>query len=263
MQRLGCHPIIVCVTWILLLFLLVPVLVTFPLALTDNDYLSLPSHGPSLKNFQALAMDSAWLSSALRSALVAAAVALLSTVLGGLCAFACWQLLGPWATAIRVIVLLPLIVPHIVVALSFNRTWTILGLFDTYPGVVLAQVILALPIIFLCASASFALFDPMLVRAARNLGAGRIRVLWSIVLPSVRAGLYSGAVFAFVSSWDEIVVLMFISGRHVQLLPKKMLQGIMENVDPNVAAVAAILVILTILGALLAAIYRKRPGELV
>jgi putative spermidine/putrescine transport system permease protein len=252
------NPLRRAIAWLILIFLLAPVIVVFPVAVTDNRYLSFPSHGISSQYFRKLVTDPDWLASAARSMAVASVSACLATLVGGLCAFACWQMSGRLPALIRGLVLLPLIVPPIVIALALNRTWIMFGMFDTYVGVVVAHVLMALPYVFICVTASLALFDAKLIQAARSLGSSRLQLMRMIVVPLITPGLLSGALFAFIASWDEIVILLFITGRGVVLLPRKMLQGIQDDIDPTIAAVAAILVVFTTIGVILAAIYRKR-----
>ena len=162
---------------------------------------------------------------------------------------------------IRAIILLPLIIPHIVSALAFRRTLVSFGLFDTFPGTIIADVIMSMPYAFVCVAASLALFDARLLQAARSLGANHFQSMRRVLVPSIMPGLLSGALFSFISAWDELVILLFISSRNVILLPRKMLQGIQDNISPSIAAVASILVMLTAIGVLLASRYRRKESS--
>jgi putative spermidine/putrescine transport system permease protein len=246
------------VTWLVLVFLALPVLVNFPISLTDNAYLSLPNEGLSLQHYYKLVQDHTWLQTAGRSVIVAASTAVLATIIGGLCAFASWQLSGWVAGAVRTLVLIPLVVPSIVSALGFRRLVVDLGLFDTYPGIILVYVIISVPYVFICVSTSLALFDIKLLHASRSLGANQFQSIRMILVPSIFPGLLAGAVLAFVNAWDELVILLFITGRSVILLPRKMMQGIQEDIDPSLAAAASVLVIMTTIGVLISLRYQKR-----
>ncbi len=132
------------------------------------------------------------------------------------------------------------------------RMWVQLNLYDTWIGVVIAHTIIALPYVVVTVSTSLALVDPRLEQAARSLGASPWRSAFEIILPNIRSGVLTGAVFAFIISWDEIVVTLFISTRAVYTLPRRMWDGIRENVDPTVAAVAVVLMAATVIGVAIA-----------
>ena len=137
-------------------------------------------------------------------------------------------------------------IPPIISAMAFYRMWVDLGLLDSYAGMIAAHAILASPIVLITVAASLANFDLRLEQASRNLGAGIGTTLRRVVLPSIRPGIYGGAVFAFILSWDEIVVALFIAKFRISTLPRRMWDGIRENTDPTVAAAAVVLTVATI-----------------
>jgi putative spermidine/putrescine transport system permease protein len=153
--------------------------------------------------------------------------------------------------------LAPVIVPSIVHALGFYQAWVQFGLIDTYAGLIAAHAMKGLPYVVIAVSASLANFDLRLEQAARNLGASVWTALWFVVLPSIRPGVLAGAVFAFITSWDELVVNLFITGRYVRTLPRKIWDGIQDNINPAIAAVATLLIVLTLV-AILAHLYWTR-----
>lgn len=252
------NPLRIAVTVLILFFLFAPVLVTIPMSFSSRNYLSFPTDGLSLRHYQTLLVNMTWAGSAARSAIVALVSAFFATIVGGLAAFACWQMTGRLPGVIRVLILLPLIFPHIVSALAFKRLLAFMGLFDTFAGVILVNVIISMPYVMVSVTASLALFDGRLLQAARSLGASRSQTIWRVLVPSIRPGLIAGAVFAFICAWDELVILLFITSRNVILLPRALLVGIQDNVDPSIAAVASILIAVTTIGVLLASRYRKR-----
>ncbi len=159
---------------------------------------------------------------------------------------------------LRVLTLLPMIVPPIVSALVFYRMWIDLDLLDTYLGTTLAHAILAVPYVVVTVSASLANVGIKLEQAARNLGADLSQTLRWVILPSIRPGIFAGALFAFITSWDELVVTLFITSRAIFTLPRRMWDGIREDVDPVIAAVSATLVLLTCIGIALHLLRGKR-----
>jgi putative spermidine/putrescine transport system permease protein len=234
-------------TWLLVAFLVLPFLVIVPISLTDRTFLSFPQHGLSLQYYHALLADPDWRIAFAHSVVIASGATVLSVVIGTACAFGCWRLPASTARWIRALVLLPLIVPHIIQALAFLRTWASLFLVDTYRGVILAHTIIALPFVFITVSASLAQVDPRIEMAARSLGAGTTRTLQWVVVPMVLPGVLSGALFAFVASFEELILVLFITTFNIHTLPKKMWEGLKNDLNPTIACVAVALGVITVI----------------
>ncbi len=248
--------------WAILLFLVAPALIAVPVSLTPKDFLSIPQGDYSLRHYEFLFTSRAWLSSFWQSAVIATLSTLLATLIGTLCAIGLWRISNRFGELVRAFLLLPLIIPPIISAMAFYRLWIPLRLLDTYAGLVLAYTILAAPLVLITVSASLANFDPKLEQASRNLGAPMMTTLWRVILPSIRPGIYAGAVFSFILSWDEIVVALFISKFSVYTLPRRMWNGIRENTDPTVAAAAVVLIALTLVAFFVYAVaLRKRASS--
>jgi putative spermidine/putrescine transport system permease protein len=233
--------------WLIALFLLLPGLVAIPVSLNDSRFIALPHGSLSLRHFEALLSSGGWLSSMGQSALIAFAATALALTIGTVCAIGLWRLGGRSAAAIAAIVLAPLILPPIVSALSLYRVWVAVGLYDTWLGVVIAHTILALPFVVIAVSTSLSMLDPRLEQASRSLGAAPFKTLVRVIVPNIKAGLFTAAAFAFIISWDEIVVTLFVANRAVYTLPRRMWDGMRENVDPTVAAVATLMIALTLI----------------
>lgn len=248
--------------WMFLLFLVLPALIAIPISLTPKRFLSFPKGEVSLRHFENLFTSSDWLSSFYQSAAIATSTAIFATVLGTLAAIGLWRMTSRYSELVRALLLLPLIIPQIISAMAFYRLWVPLGLLDSYAGLILAHSILAAPMVLITVSASLANFDPKLEQASRGIGASGFTTLWRVIIPSIRPGVLAGALFAFILSWDEIVVSLFISKFNVFTLPRRMWNGIRENTDPTVAAAAVVLVLLTfILFAVAAWLGRRRRGQ--
>ena len=244
--RSGAGRLIRVLAWSGLGFLGLPMLVALPVSLTPRRYLSMPEGELSLRHYANLFASDAWLASIWQSSVIAVASAAIATVLGTLCAIGLWRLSSRTSELVRGFLLLPLVIPPIISAMAFYRTWVDFGLLDSYAGMVAAHAILAAPIVLITVSASLANFDLRLEQASRNLGAGIGTTLRRVILPSIRPGIYGGAVFAFILSWDEIVVALFIAKFRISTLPRRMWDGIRENTDPTVAAAAVVLTAATI-----------------
>jgi len=229
-----------------LAFLILPAFIVVPVSFTDTDYLSLPQDHLSLSHWQTLFQTPMWRNSLVQSFAVAVASTLLSALFGSLAAVGFMRMKPSMAAKLRLVLLLPLIVPTIVAGLAWYWVYIPLRLLDTYFGVILAHTVAGIPLVFVTASSALAAFDPRLEQAARSMGAGQVRVLRQVILPFAMPGILSGAVFAFIASWDEVVVLLFITSRNVYLLPRAIWDGINDNVDPAVAAAATLMISVTV-----------------
>lgn len=236
------------VAWPVLLFLLLPVFISIPLSLTPNRYLSLPEGGISFRHYIHLFTDPGWASSVGQSLIVAIAATAIAVSAGTLCAIGLWRLSSKYVEVVRGLLLAPIVVPPVVSALAFYRLWIDLGLYDTYAGLILAHAILGAPFVVICVATSLASFDIRLEQAARTLGASPWQAVYFVVLPGVLPGMLAGAIFAFISSWDEIVVTSFIARREIFTLPRRMFDGMRDSVDPTIAAAATVLVFFTLAG---------------
>jgi len=228
--------------WGIVVFLVLPMTVVIPISLTDHRYLSLPEERLSLEHFQNLFTSAAWLSSIGQSFMIAVVSAAIALVAGTLCAIGCWRVDPRLGNAVRLLMLLPIMIPTIIYALGLYRFWIDLRLLDTYTGVVIAHSVTALPYVMITVSTSLAGFDHRLEQAARSLGATVWQTLRRVIVPNVVPGVLSGAIFAFVHSWDELVIVLFIASRAIFTLPRRMWDGINEHLDPTMAAVAVILI---------------------
>ena len=249
--------------WVLLILLVAPALVAIPVSLTPKRFLSFPTDELSLQYYRKLFTSPEWLSSFGQSAVIGLSSTLLATTIGTLCAIGLWRVSSRAGEVMRAILLLPLVIPPIIAAMAFYRMFVPLGLIDSYIGLILAHTVLSAPLVLITVSASLAGFDPRLEQASRNLGASNWTTMRRVILPGIKPGVMAGAVFAFISSWDEIVVTLFLSKFSVYTLPRRMWNGIRENTDPTVAAAAVVLMVVTLVAFSIWALAarRQRPTE--
>jgi putative spermidine/putrescine transport system permease protein len=232
--------------WLVLAFLIIPLVVVLPVSLTDQRYLALPKRGLSLQHYESFFADPAWLSATGQSFVIALCATTLAVLLGAFCAVGCWRLPSRISNWVRLLMLAPLIVPTIVQAVGMYRLWAWLGLYDTYLGVIIAHAIIGLPYVVVPVTAALATIDPKLEQAARSLGATMGQTVRLVIFPNILPGLLSGALFAFASSFDELIIVLFLTSRAISTLPKRIWEGIQEDIDPTVAAAAMLLVLLTL-----------------
>ena len=246
--------------WVCAAFLLLPVLVIIPISFTPERYLSLPTNALSLRHYASLITDGRWTKSIADSAMVALGATALATSLGASFAIGAWRLNAPIGRRLRLLVLAPLIVPPIVHAIAFYRAWAIVGLLDSYLGLVLIHAMKGLPFVVLTVAAALANVDRRLEQAARSLGATANQAMRWVVLPQIVTGVAGGATFAFITSWDETVVALFVTSRHVVTLPRRIWEGLADNIDPAIAALGTLMVLATI-AVVAANIWRKQDAS--
>jgi putative spermidine/putrescine transport system permease protein len=243
----GAGPFARIIAWATVLYLVLPITIVIPISVTDQRYLSLPQEGISFRHYVNLLTSEAWLNSILQSFWIATASTLIAVVAGTLCAIGCWRISRRSTELVRALMLLPLIIPSIVYAIGLYRYFGALDLLDRFLGVTLAHGVTGIPYVIITVSTALASFDPRLEQAARGMGANLSQTLRWVILPRIMPGIVSGAIFAFIHSWDELVMVLFIASREVFTLPRKIWDGINENLDPTMAAVAVLLIVFTVL----------------
>ena len=248
---------VICVP--VLLFLLVPILIIVPMALTRGDLLTFPPDGISVRPFRDFFGDAQWITSTITSLKVAVLATAIASTTGSAGAMALHRNPTRLKGAITTVILLPLMIPVIVLALGDYLFLARLELLGGWAAIGLAHSVLVTPYVFIAVQASLAGLDPALPRAARSLGGGSVAMFRDVYWPAIRPGLLGGAVFAFVGSFDEVVVSLFLSGPSVTTLPVQMFTSLQYDLSPKIAAVASLLFLLSLLA--LAAQVLQRAGS--
>jgi len=230
-----------------LVFLIAPTLVVVPLAFTAGGSLQFPPPGYSLRWFEQYLGSAVWVAATLRSFAVAAITALFATVLGGLAALALARSRAAWRGPVFALLLAPMVVPRIVVALGLFYLLAQIGLVATDTGLVIGHALLAIPYCVITLGAVLKNYDWRLNQAAETMGAGRLTVLRRITLPLLRGGVIAAALFAFVTSFDELTIAIFISGGLKTTLPKQMWDDMFLQLNPTLAAVSVVVLVLVTL----------------
>lgn len=221
-------------------YLLMPVLVIVPMSWSESPYLSFPPEGFTMRWYEKFFNDAAWMSSLGHSISIGLLSALLSVVLGTLGALALVRGKLPFRGVVMGVLLAPMIVPFVIVGLAVYITFLGLGLTQTTLGFVLVHTALGVPYVLINVVASLSSVDQRLEMAAMNLGATPLGTFFRITLPLILPGMLAGALFAFITSWDEVVVAIFLSGPDITTLPVKMWSGIRVQIDPTIAAISTI-----------------------
>jgi putative spermidine/putrescine transport system permease protein len=230
---------------LLLVFLLLPILVIIPLSFSDSTFLIYPIPGFSWRWYENLFTAQEWTLAARNSFIVAPLATLLATVLGTLAAVGLNQADFRGKNLLMAILISPMIVPAIVVGVAMYLFFAPLRLSETYTGLILSHAALGAPFVVTTVLATLQGYDYNLTRAGASLGSGPLQTFMRITLPVIAPGVVAGALFAFATSFDEVVVTLFMAGTAQTTLPRQMFSGIRENINPTIAALATILVVFT------------------
>jgi putative spermidine/putrescine transport system permease protein len=250
-------------------FLIAPILVIIPLSFNAENFftftpamLAFDPDGYSLKHYRDFFSNPDWQQALRNSVRIAPAATLLSVSLGTLAAIGLSQSHVPFRRAIMAILISPMIVPLIISAAGMYFFYSRLGLQGTYVGVVLAHAALGIPFVIITVTATLVGFDQSLTRAAANMGAGPVRTFFRIQMPLILPGVISGGLFAFITSFDEVVVVLFVGSAGQKTLPWQMFTGLREQISPTILAVATILVVISIALLTTVELLRRRSERL-
>ena len=246
---------------LVLLFLILPIVIIAPISLSSSRQLTFPPPGLSLRWYQEVFADPAWLRGFHLSAAIALLTTVLSTALGIATALALVRGRFPLKKAIYVLILAPLIVPTVISAAAMYFFFASLELRGHLVAFALGHTALALPVAIIILSATLQGFDERLEQAALSLGASRMIALRRITLPLVAPGLVSAAVFSFLHSFDDLMVSLFLATPRVQTLPVRIWSSMFYSIEPTVAAVSMLLIGVLVVGLSLIQFSRRVPGR--
>ncbi len=246
-------------------FLIIPILVIFPLSFNAQPYfsftpemLSFDPSGYTTKWYEEFFSSSNWQSAVRNSLFIAVFSTLIATFLGTLAALGLSKKEFPYKTAIMGLLISPMVVPLIISAAGMFFFYSRMGLQGTHIGVILAHAALASPFVVITVTATLVGFDHSLTRAAASLGSSPTRTFFRITVPLITPGVISGALFAFITSFDEVVVVLFVGSVNQRTIPWAMFSGIREEISPTILAVATILIIFSIVLLTLIEMLRRR-----
>jgi putative spermidine/putrescine transport system permease protein len=245
---------------LVLAYLVFPILIVVPLSFSSAKFLSFPPPGVSTQWYAAFFGSDAWLSAAWTSIWVASGVTVLAVLLGTPAAIGLHRGRFPGRGVVRALFLSPLIVPGIIVAIGTYFVYARFGLVGRPIALVLAHTCIAVPFVVINVGAALHGVDRRLEQAAQNLGASPFATFRQVTLPLIRPGIFAGAVFAFITSFDELLIALFLSGSTAVTLPRRMFDQIRFDIDPTIAAVSAML-IFTTTGLMLSAELARRRAE--
>lgn len=228
-----------------LVFLLLPILVIIPLSFSDSTFLIYPITGWSLRWYDNFFGSAEWMRAAKNSFIVAPSATLIATALGTMAAVGLARVNFAFKGLLMSVLIAPMVVPIVVVGVSTYLFFANIGLNDSYLALIIVHAALGAPFVLTTVLATLQGFNQNLVRASLSLGASPLSTFFRVTLPVIAPGVISGALFAFATSFDEVVVTLFLAGPEQVTLPRQMFTGIRENISPTIAAVATLLIAFT------------------
>jgi len=235
-------------------FLVAPILVIVPLSFNAEPYftftegmLRFDPEAYSLRWYRQVLGDAAWARGLANSLLIGVAATLLATALGTLAALGLSSRAMPARHLAMGLLISPMVTPLIISAAGMFFFYSTLGLSQTHLGLILAHAALGTPFVVITVTATLSAFDTNLTRAAASLGAGPVTTFRRVQLPLIAPGVVSGALFAFATSFDEVVVVLFMAGENQRTIPRQMWAGIREQISPAMLAVATFLILFAVL----------------
>ena len=244
-----------------LVFLTVPIVIVIPMSFSSAKALTFPPPGFSLRWYEAFFGDPRWMEAMWTSTVVAVISSVVALVLGALAAYGLRR--GSfkgrdWAEGNF---MAPLIVPTIIAAIALYLGLAKIGLLGSFVGLVIAHTILNVPLVMMVMGVAIREFDPRIEQVAWSLGASWRYTVWKVMLPNLAPSVFAAWVFAFIGSFDEVIVTSFIAGKY-ETVPKKMFNELILEVNPTITAVATLLIVLTVLALAAVAMILGRSGKL-
>ena len=247
--------------WLAALFLVAPMAIIVPMSFSNAISFEFPPPGYWIGYYAEYFTNASWLDATANSFLIAFGSTVLTLLLALPAAFGFARYRFAGKNALNLLIMVPIIVPAIVSALGYYGFLSLIHLVGTHAGMIIAHSVLSIPVAFLVIAAAFKGFDRNLERAAMSAGAGPLRTFFWVTLPVLRPGILVGALFAFLHSFNEAVVAIFIAGRDASTLPKKCSKSIRLQSDPVIAVVSTLLTGAVLVGVIIALFFRRRPAH--
>lgn len=246
---------------LVILFLVLPTLIVIPMSFSASHYLEFPPRHWSLRWYEHYVESASWMQATATSLKAGFLAMLVATPLGTMAAYGLFVARLRWTGLVMALLLTPIIVPVILVGIGVFYAYVRLKLVNTLTGIVLAHSMLALPLVVLVVTAALKSYDMSQEMVARSLGASRPRAFFLVTLPQIRFALVTSAVLAFLTSFDEVVIALFISGGDNSTLPRNMFNALRDQIDPTIAAISTLMIAVSSLLLALAQIVGKSRRE--
>jgi putative spermidine/putrescine transport system permease protein len=230
---------------LVMVFLVVPTLLVIPMSFSGGQYLEFPPRKWSLRWYQSYFNSTAWMQATATSLKAGVLTALVATPLGTVAAYGLLASRVRYAGLLTMLLLTPMVVPIILIGIGVFYAYVKLQLVNTLTGLVLAHSMLAIPVVMMVVSATLKTFDMNQELVARSLGASRVTTFVQVTFPQIRFSVITGAVLSFLTSFDEIIVSLFVSGGDNSTLTRNMFNALRDQIDPTIAAISTLIVIIT------------------
>lgn len=243
---------------LVLAFLLAPILIVVPISFSSATYLTFPPPGFSMRWYRAYWNELGWVDATILSVWIGIAVTALSTVLGTAAAIGLVRGRFPGKRVMHALILSPLVVPGIIVAIGVYFFYVKIRVVGSPLAIIVAHAALAAPFVVINVSATLYGFNERLEHAALNLGANRWQAFRYVTFPIIRPGMIAGALLAFITSFDELIIALFVSGSTAVTLPRKMWDSVRFAIEPTLAAVSTVTIVISVIAFVSAEILRRR-----
>ncbi len=226
-------------------FLVLPTLIVIPMSFSASQYLEFPPREWSLRWYRNYAGSTEWMQATATSLKAAFLTMLVATPLGTMAAYGLFASRLRWGRAVFVLLVTPIIVPVILVGIGVFYAYVKVKLVNTLPGIVLAHSMLAVPLVLLIVTSALKSYDLNQEMVARSLGASRFTAFFLVTLPQIRFAVATAAVLAFLTSFDEVIIALFVSGGDHSTLTRSMFNALRDQIDPTIAAISTIMIVVT------------------
>ena len=230
---------------LVMVLLVIPTLLVIPMSFSASQYLEFPPREWSVRWYKSYFNSTAWMQATVTSLKAGVLTALLATPLATMAAYGLHVSRLRYANLLLMLLLTPMVVPVILIGIGVFYAYVKLKLVNSMLGLVLAHSMLAIPVVMLVVASALKSFDLDQELVARSLGASRIKAFWMVTLPQIKFSVVTGAVLAFLTSFDEIIVSLFVSGGPNSTLTRNMFNALRDQVDPTIAAISTLIVLAT------------------
>ncbi|MGI9336696.1 MAG: ABC transporter permease [Gammaproteobacteria bacterium] len=230
---------------LVMLFLVMPTLIVIPMSFSESQYLEFPPRAWSLRWYEHYLGAPEWISATVTSLQAGALTMLLATPLGTMAAYGLFVSGFRLSRFVFVLLITPIMVPVILIAIGAFYVYVQLELVNSLLGLVLAHTILAIPLVLVIVSSALKSYDMNQERVARSLGASRLRAFLTITLPQIRFSIVTGALISFLTSFDEVIIAMFVSGGDNSTLTRNMFNALRDQIDPTIASISTIMILIS------------------
>ena len=253
-SRLWLYALVV----VLFAFLVLPTLLVIPMSFSESQYLEFPPRHLSLRWYEAYFNSRSWMHATATSFKAATLTVIVATPLGTIAAYGLYNAELATARLVSLLLITPIVIPIILVGTAIFYAYVRLKLVNSLIGVVLAHSILAIPIVIMIVTSALKSFDMNQERVARSLGASRVTAFFTVVMPQIKLAVLTAAVLSFLTSFDEVIVSLFVSGGDNSTLTRIMFTALRDQIDPTIAAISTIMIVVTSLLLALAQMFGRQ-----